>query len=84
MKASTSFLEKLSEHLDFKIEEIQKGNNIYEYTAIIFPEATVIASFELEYELLDELGNHIGYFGVDYIYKRIAYFLFKSNKNYIL
>jgi hypothetical protein len=80
LKSDLNFLERLVENADFKIEKIQEGNNIYEYTVITFPEAVVIASFEIEYELLDDLGNHVGYFGIDFNYKRIAYFLFKNMK----
>jgi hypothetical protein len=80
LKASINFLEILSQRADFQIEKVAEGNNIYECTAEVFPEAVLIISFELEHELLDTLGNHVGNFGIDYNYKRIAYFLFKKCK----
>lgn len=78
MSACINFLENFSKALEFQIEKVEFGNNIYEYTAETFQDAVVIVTFEIENELLDEVGNHIGYFGIDYTYRRIAYYLFKK------
>jgi hypothetical protein len=74
--ADIKFLENLVKSLEFRIERVKYGNNIYEYTAETFDDAIVIVEFEIDNELLDEFGTHIGYFGIDFIYKRIAYYAF--------
>lgn len=66
------------ENLGFMIEKVQNGNNIYEYTAETFYSGVVVVEFEVDNELLDSCGNHIGFFGISFAYRRIAYYLFDN------
>lgn len=85
MAASIEFLKELANSLKFNIIQVENGNNIYEFTAESYPEsvAVVIVILEIENELLDSAGNHMGYFGIDYVYGRVAYYAFNNSLSYI-
>jgi len=80
MKISYDFIKQLKETNCMKIIQIIKNHNIYEFSIDTLPEGRVIGTILLEDEVIDELGNLIGYFGIDFHYNILVYNLFRKEE----
>jgi hypothetical protein len=80
MKIDIFFISKLRHHKLFKVVNLPHNETSYEYNIANFPEGNVIGTLNLENEVLDINGEAIGYFGIDFANKVLAYKLNKKGK----
>lgn len=77
VKATYDFI-KSFKNTDFKVIQVLKNHNVYEFAIEILPEGSVVGVIEVENEIIDDYGNNIGFFGINFDYKILVYNLFKK------
>lgn len=82
MIISIDFLNQLSNSKIMKVYEVPAGYNVFEYAKAHYSEGTVFGSLQIENELVNALGDKVGYFGVDFNHNILAYYFLEGTLVY--